>query len=88
MSSLPVVSTRALRQARERSGLTQEQVAPLVSVTRASVQNYERGNRVPRADVLAALARLYGVSLESLFVHEEERASGDTARTENGQVAA
>lgn len=64
------VSPGALRRARERAGLTQEQAAYAAGLTRATVQNMERGRPRPAAYVIASLARVYGVPMESLFTHD------------------
>ncbi|GAA6761522.1 ImmA/IrrE family metallo-endopeptidase [Thermus oshimai] len=56
-----------LRQARERAGLTQEEVARALGVSRELVSLWENGERVPGAAYLARLASLYGVKEKSLF---------------------
>lgn len=61
-----------LRAAREARGLSQVQAANAVGVTRASIQNAESGRVAPRADSLARMAALYGVTIDSLFVHDAE----------------
>jgi Predicted transcriptional regulator len=45
-----------LKQARLKKNLTQEQLAALVKVSRASIQSYERGNTRPRSGPMAAMA--------------------------------
>lgn len=63
-----------LRQARERSGLTQKEVAGALGFrSPATVSQYERGERTPDALTLERLARLYGVSLGFLFGEEARR---------------
>lgn len=51
-----------LRRARQARGLSLQQVAELLSrpLTRAALSKYERGETVPRADVLVDLGRVLG----------------------------
>ena len=44
-----------LRQARERSGLSQEEVGWLASLHRTEIGLLEKGARIPRIDTLAKL---------------------------------
>jgi len=56
-----------LREARERAGLSQGQVARLVDMHRPTVTEIEAGNRKVVADELSTFADLYGVSAEWLL---------------------
>jgi transcriptional regulator with XRE-family HTH domain len=67
-----ILSTELLRDARERRGLSQVAAAEAVGISRATLQNAEAGRFTPRADVLARMADLYGISLDSLFTHNGE----------------
>ncbi len=51
---------RRLRAARENAGLTQENAAEVLGVTRAAVAQLELGERAPNSLQLARLADLYG----------------------------
>lgn len=53
-----------LRDARERMGLTQEQVARLLGVKRSEVSYYETGRRLISLGKLARLAALYGYPVD------------------------
>jgi transcriptional regulator with XRE-family HTH domain len=59
--------TLALKAARERAGLTQQQVAAAVGAYASFVSKVESGER--RVDVveLAVLCRAYGVSVDDLL---------------------
>ena len=59
-----------LRVARERAGMTQTEAAQFIDVTSAALNQYESGKRRVDALSLERLARLYGVSLRSLFGEE------------------
>lgn len=52
---------------RAEHGLTQEEVARELNVTRQTVSKWERGLVAPDAVNLAALGRLYGISLDELM---------------------
>lgn len=53
---------------RKASGMTQEQLAEKVFVTRQAVSKWERGESVPDLELLVALAEMYGVSLDELVL--------------------
>ena len=55
-----------LRQERQARGLSQEQVAAQLDVTRQAVTKWESGAASPSAERLIALASLYGMSLDEL----------------------
>ena len=55
------------RMAREEVGLTQEQVAKMLSVDQSTVSYWESGDVKPRADKLPQLAKLYGCKIDDLF---------------------
>lgn len=55
-----------LVQFRKESGLSQEEVAEKIGVSRQAVSKWERTEASPDTDNLIALASLYGVSLDSL----------------------
>ena len=59
-----------LRHARERVGLTQEQVAERIGVSAPSLSAYEKGQREPSFAQLAKLAKVYHRPIE-FFVSEE-----------------
>jgi len=56
-----------LRVSRTAAGLTQEQAAEAVQMSRTTLVTIERGDREARPEELVALAKLYGVSVHSLL---------------------
>lgn len=78
------LSPDRLRSAREAAGLSQVEAAEAVGVARASIQNAEAGRFTPRADALARMAELYGITIDSLFVHEDCVAAGVGASLHDG----
>ena len=56
-----------LRYAREKKGVSVDDVAKAVGVTRSAIQMYECGQRIPRDSVKKELSKFYGVSVQRLF---------------------
>lgn len=65
----------AIKAARERAGLTQEELARKVGCSSSTVRNWERGDTRPRSPALMAIAQATGVPVETLA------ASGATERS-------
>lgn len=61
-----------LANLRREKGLTQLELAEAVHVTRQAVSRWEVGASVPTTENLAALSRLYGVSVDELLGGREE----------------
>jgi transcriptional regulator with XRE-family HTH domain len=61
-----------LKEARERAGLTQSQVARLLKMHRPTITEIEAGNRTVAAEELPTFADLYGVSTEWLLDRVDE----------------
>ena len=68
-----------LKEAREAAGLTQGQVARRLDLHRPTISEIEAGRRKVSAQELAAMAELYGVSVDWL-VHGPQADDGDDAR--------
>ena len=56
-----------LRRLRLERGLTQEQVAERIGLTRQALSSYESGRTRPDIEMLERLCRVYGVGLEELI---------------------
>jgi putative transcriptional regulator len=56
-----------LREARSEQGLTQEQLADRIGVTRKTINTVERGVFLPSTVLALKLARALGTSVEQLF---------------------
>lgn len=63
-----------LREMRGRLGLTQKDVAEAIGVGIPCVSLYEAGKRSPNSKRMAALAELYGVSMEDVYDATKEGA--------------
>lgn len=60
-----------LKALRAERGMTQEQLAGMLYVSRTAVSKWETGGGSPNLDSLQALARLFGVSVDSLLSADE-----------------
>lgn len=83
-----VDAAAVLRSARERSGLSQRELARRAKTSPAAVSLYESGDRIPRVDTLARLIGATGATLE-LFAPEpavDLVANGDALREVLGLV--
>ena len=54
---------------RREHGLSQEDLAGKLGVSRQAVSKWERAESSPDTDNLIALARLYGISLDAMLLH-------------------
>ena len=57
-----------LKQLRQTAGLTQASFAKKAGVPLRTVQNWEQGHREPRLEQLTHLAKILGVTADSLLV--------------------
>ena len=55
---------------RHATGLTQEELAGLVDVTRQTIISIEKGNYVPSVLLALKLARIFGKQVEEVFWYE------------------
>lgn len=60
-------TSEVLLELRTRAGLSQEQVANQVFVTRQAVSRWETGETVPNTETLRLLSRLFDVSINTLL---------------------
>lgn len=64
--------TETLARFRSESGLTQEEVANHLGITKAAVSKWECGQSLPDISLLPAIADLYSTSIDDLFGHAQE----------------
>ena len=74
-----------LKTLRQRSGMTQQQAADSLGVTRQTVSGYESDRSRPDIDMLKDIAALYGTDLESI-VYGTEPALKAKKAIKNGAV--
>lgn len=63
----PAFCRSSLRAARLAAGLSRDQVAARLGRALSTVQRYEEGRAKPSADVLGALAHLYGCRVDDFY---------------------
>lgn len=61
-----------LEEMRTSKGLTQQELADLAGVSRQTIISLERGRYNPSITLAFRLARLFGVTVEDLFIYSEE----------------
>ena len=61
-----------LEKMRAQMGLTQQDLADRVSVSRQTIISLERGRYNPSIILAFRLARVFGVTVEDLFIYSEE----------------
>lgn len=74
-----------LQELRKHKGLTQEELAELLFVSRTAVSKWESGRGYPNIDSLKAIARFFGVTIDELLSGDEllTIAEKDTEQKEN-----
>lgn len=61
-----------IRDIRTKSGVTQEELAHAVGVSRQTIISIEKGNYVPSVLLALHIAQFFDTSVESLFTISEE----------------
>lgn len=62
-----------LRQLRHNCGITQEQVAQQVGITRQALSGYESGRTRPDVEMLLSLAKIYQTDLDGILYGQEKK---------------
>ena len=60
-----------LQELRKKKGLTQEELAQMLFVSRTAVSKWESGRGYPNIESLKAIAKLYNVSIDELLSGDE-----------------
>lgn len=71
LSMAPMIRNR-VRELRSASGLTQEELAAAVGVSRQSINSIERERYVPSLPLALMLARVFKCATEQIFTLENE----------------
>lgn len=78
-----IETANRLLQYRKNSGLSQEELAEKIGVSRQAVSKWERAEASPDTDNLITLAKVYGVSLDELLnVNPEKEKEPPTPESE------
>ena len=59
--------SKKLKELRSKEGLTQEQAAEKLNVTRSAVARWESGKRIPDISNLMTISQVYHISLDELI---------------------
>lgn len=68
-------------QNRKRMGLSQEELADRLGVTRQAVSKWEMGTSQPELDTVVLLAKTFGISIDELLKEETPQAEESKAET-------
>lgn len=71
---------------RKKSGLSQEQLAEQLNVSRQAISKWESGVSIPESDKLIAISNYFNVSLDYLMKEDNEQPK-DTSQTEQSKSA-
>lgn len=73
---------------RKKAGLSQEELADKLNISRQAVSKWERGESSPDTDNLIALAKIYNVSLDELVGNEttKEKEQGTKVNIGKGHI--
>ena len=66
-----MIFAEKLKEARTRAGLSQEQLAEKISVSRSAVAKWETGKGLPDIENIKAISHLLDVSIDALLSDEE-----------------
>lgn len=77
---------KRLKDLRKEHGLTQQQVADRIWVSKAMVSSYELSARTPSYNVLIKLAKLFGVSTDYLLGVESGKHTVDVSMLSSKQI--
>ena len=74
-----------LQELRKQKGLTQEELASILSVSRTAISKWESGRGYPNIDSLKAIAKYFSVTIDQLLSSDEllAIAEEDTKQTKN-----
>ncbi len=61
-----------LKEHRARLGVNQQEMGQMVGVSRQTISQIERGDYSPSVTLALKIARICGVTVEDIFVYEEE----------------
>lgn len=76
-----------LRMLRKRAGYTQQQLADIIWVTKATISYYELSEHTPSPEILIRLAATFHVTTDYLLGLEEEKRYLDVTDLEETDIA-
>ena len=81
---MTIETANRLYELRKQQGLSQEELAEKLGVSRQAVSKWERSEASPDTDNLIALAKIYGMSLDELVYGEKKTA--DTEQEQSSET--
>ena len=69
--SMPMEFHEKLQELRKQKGLTQEELAAALFVSRTAISKWESGRGYPNIDSLKAIAKFFGVTIDQLLSGDE-----------------
>ena len=84
---MDISTANRLYELRKQHGLSQDELAEKLNVSRQAVSKWERSESSPDTDNLIALAKLYGISLDDLLDYAPQKTSDNeqNAQSSNAQ---
>ena len=67
------IVSNSIKKLREERGMTQDELAEKLNVTRQAVSNWETGKTQPDIETLTRLAEIYDVSVERIIYGSERK---------------
>ena len=67
------IVSNSIKKLREEKGMTQDELAEKLNVTRQAVSNWETGKTQPDIETLTRLAEIFDVSVERLIYGSERK---------------
>lgn len=61
-----------IKELRLKQNLKQSELAEKAQISRVAIGNYERGDRIPNAEILKSIAEALGVTINDLLSNEEK----------------
>ena len=61
-----------IEQIRRERGILQEELAKMLGVSRQTISSLETGRYTPSITLAFKVARCFGMSIEEIFIYEEE----------------
>ena len=83
---MTIETANRLYELRKKHGLSQEELAEKLGVSRQAVSKWERSEASPDTDNLIALAKIYGLSLDEL-IFGEKKSEENSEPTSNDKKA-
>ena len=66
-----------LEEIRKQKGMTQEELAEVLEVSRQTIGSLENGRYNPSIILAFKIARFFGMSIEDIFIYDEEEQNNE-----------